>query len=253
MKRTIRPKHPASISPSLLARGVATALLGLSVAVQAQEVTSVASSDWADGSTWSDGQPPSPAFDYRISSGSTVFSTPTTVAGTFTRIFEGRSLTVSSGGALDLRSTAASNNVYVTYEIPDLHLEADSTLVLRAGEANANRTLTTSLSVGDSGTVYVDILSSNFNNNLTLASTSTLAGGANLDITIDRAGDMAGERAFIDVGSANNPYSGNWSVRTVNASSNTRRGLLYASAEMRSAAVRYHWITPSSSTGPWAA
>lgn len=199
----------------------------------AQTVNATANGSWANAATWSDNAPPSPDKDYVVGTGFQVTSPPVPSAGTYDSTFAGRSLTVLSGGTLALPSNSGSNNAAETLTIPNLVLDADSLLKVSAKSGNISRTLTTGIKLPDAGQVQwaLTISTSNsYTNSLTLDSGAHLAGGADIQVSVDALSVGGMDRRAIRIGSANNPFSGNWTVNSTNAVFGSKMGLLVAAA-----------------------
>jgi len=200
----------------------------------AQTVTAVTSGQWDQAATWSNSAAPSVNNNYVVGSG-IVLSSPSSGGNVSSWSFGGGSLTIQSGGALQLVSDSTSTSATPSYSIAGLTLNSGATLSLiqtSTGSGNVNRTLTTGLTLAPSGNVTLNTSSvaNSYNNGLILASTSVLSGGAEFDLNFNVTGQSGLKRKFLEVDSANNPYTGNWVVTSTNITAGTTLGGLYAGA-----------------------
>ncbi|OKP63708.1 hypothetical protein BTE77_35325, partial [Ensifer adhaerens] len=99
-----------------------------------------------------------------------------------------------------------------------------------AGAGNITRTLLSGLEVAASGSVTINNNDSSFNNNLSLDPTAILSGGADINLNFDLSGQTGLLRKYLRVSSANNPYSGDWNVTSVDITPLSKLGGLYANA-----------------------
>lgn len=198
---------------------------------QAQTINAVANGQWDDALTWSNIAAPSANNHYEIGSGFVVNS-PAATGGTVTQVFNGGSLTVANGGVLELLSNNLGPQAASIYNIENLTLSAGSRLALTAATGNIDRTLATPIRLAGTGTVTLsnNAGTSSFNNNLTLGPDATLSGTADFNLNFDVTGQSGINRKYLRVGSANNPYSGNWTVTSTNIAPGERQGSLYAGA-----------------------
>ncbi|HUA82187.1 MAG TPA: autotransporter outer membrane beta-barrel domain-containing protein [Dyella sp.] len=210
---------------------VAALLALLGWPVHAQTVSAVASGQWDTASTWSNGAPPSAGNNYVIGSGFVINSPPVPSAGTYNYAFAGGSLTVESGGTLEFASNNVSTGATARITIPNLVLDNGSSLYLKTKAGTTVYALQMGLSLPSSGTVTI------YNNNaggygvgLTLAATAVLSGGANINLNLNAAGYSGLTEKNMYVSSANNPFSGNWTVTSANIVAGSRQGGLIAGA-----------------------
>lgn len=210
---------------SLLALGIGM----LPSQVRAQTtIDAVSNGIWTSGATWSDGNPPSAGNNYFIGNGRTVSAPTVTGAGTSNRLFEGGPLTVGAGGTLRILSTqtTGTSNINATFG-SGLFLDSGSTLVDTA-TAGSNTSIRGNVTLASTGTVSFVQNSSQFTRSTTIV--NALSGGANFSLSINASNGANLNRTF-SVSSANNPYTGNWTVTSINASfNNLRLGQLRAAA-----------------------
>ncbi|WP_158621272.1 autotransporter outer membrane beta-barrel domain-containing protein [Dyella dinghuensis] len=171
---------------------------------------------------------PSAGNNYVIGSGFVVNTPPVGNATTLNYTFGGDSLTVQSGGTLQLRSSNASTTSHGNYTISGLTLQSGSSLTLSTGVGSIIYTLQTGLNLASSGSVTL------VNNNnaagyvvgLVLAPNSVLSGGANINLIFQANGQNGVLEKYMTVSSANNPYTGNWNVTAANSNANREAGLV---------------------------
>lgn len=169
------------------------------------QVTSVASSAWDVGTTWSDGLVPSAPSNYAID-GENVNTANLTANGT--RTFPGGGLTISSG-RLDLKVEHSGSVTAANFSIPGLALSGG---VLRSDASTGNSTLILQSPLAVSGTSAIEVRDGSFTNSLSLS--QGLSGSGLIQFSTDRSGNSGtGERAHLRVLGPANAYSGNWTVR----------------------------------------
>ena len=117
---------PPQFRLSPLYSAIALAILGLPARAQ---VSAVANGQWDQAVTWSNGAPATTGNAYVIGSGFLV-TTPPTAGGASTIPFNGDSLTVQSGGALQLLSNSGAQSSTPSFSIPGLVLDGGGTLSL---------------------------------------------------------------------------------------------------------------------------
>jgi len=210
---------------SLLALGIGM----LPGPVRAQTtIDAVASGIWTDGATWSDRNAPVAGNSYFIGNGLTVSSLTVTSAGTIARPFDGGLLTVGAGGKLQVVSTQSggTSNITATFG-GGLFLDAGASFVDTA--SNGSSTLVRgNVTLASTGTVSFIQGSGNFTHTTTIR--DTLSGGADISLSLNAVNGANLNRTFAVTG-ANNPYTGNWTVTSANASFPTLRlGQLSAGA-----------------------
>lgn len=213
------------ICASLLALGIGM----LPGEVRAQTtVNAIANGVWTDGTTWSDGNPPSAGNSYFIGNGRTVSSLAATGVGAIARPFNGGLLTVGAGGTLRVVSTQTSGTSNITATFGGgLFLDAGASLIDTASVASTTL-IRGNVTLANTGTVSFTQASGNFTRTTTIR--DTLSGGANISLSINAANGANLNRTFSITG-ANNPYTGNWTVTSTNASFSTLRlGQLNAGA-----------------------
>lgn len=230
-RQSIEPK-PRSFNRSYVYAAIVLSIFGSPA--HAQTVSAVASGQWDAANTWSDNAVPIASNNYLIGSGFVVNSPSVPVAGN-NATFTGGSLTVESGGTLVFPFNSGSTTT-TNYTIPNFTMESGSSLLLSSPIGSPGATtfnLLTGLNLASSGSVTI----SNSHNagslrvGLTFSSTAVISGGADINLNLDAA---SGNSAFlaknVTVSSANNPYSGNWIVTSINITPGIKQGALIANA-----------------------
>lgn len=211
---------------SCISAAMALGLFGNST--HAQTVTAIASGQSQAASTWSNGAAPNAGNNYVISSGFVVNTPPVGIATTLNYTFGGDSLTVQSGGTLQLRSNNNSTVSRGNYIIRNLTLESGSNLTLFTNVGTTIFTLQRDLNLASSGNVNLvnNNNASGFTVSLVLAPTAVLRGGANINLRFNANGQSGLPIKSMTVSSANNPYTGNWDVSATNTNANRQAGLI---------------------------
>ncbi|WP_199098414.1 autotransporter-associated beta strand repeat-containing protein [Dyella sp. ASV21] len=217
---------------SLLYRALMVGLAMSAPGLHAQTVSAVANGAWDAASTWSNGSVPSAGNSYIVGTGFNVNSPAVTASGNFSYNFGGSALAVQSGGTLSLPGSLSGGTATVGYTIPTLSMASGATLALTASVGSMDRTLQSGLSLASTGAATISIQNpaGSSNNSLTLSSGAALTGGADINLNIDANGQSGLFRKFVAINSANNAYSGNWTVTSTNATAGSQLGGLYAGA-----------------------
>lgn len=193
-----------------LAPALTSIMLAFSAApAHADAVTSTASGAWDAATTWSDGLVPVASNDYIIDG--EVLNTPN-LGANGTRTFTGNSLSITSG-RLDLKVEHTGSVTNAAFTIPSFSLSGGT---LRSDASTGNSTLNLNSPLAISGSSSIEIKDGSYTNALKL--NNGLSGSGLIALTTDRSGNAGtGERASLSVFGASNAYSGNWTVRCLDA------------------------------------
>ncbi len=172
---------------------------------------SIANGAWSAGTTWNHGLPAPVSgtqgngFQYLVQG----FTVSSNDPASNTQAMIGTSLSVGNGGVLDLARTHSLTLQTVTYNLPPLSLATGATLMFRASNGSSSHLISTPLTVNGNSTLR--ITGGNYANEAVLS--GALTGSGNLDLVSEtNAASSPGVVRLITVSSANNPYSGNWSL-----------------------------------------
>lgn len=172
---------------------------------------SIANGGWSTASTWNHGLPAPVSgtqgggFQYLVQG----FTVTSNDPASNTQSMIGTSLSVGSGGVLDLARTHSFTLQTVNYNLPPLSLGAGATLKFRASNGSSSHVVSAPLSVN--GNSSLRISGGNYANEATL--TGVLSGSGNLALVSEtNAASTAANIRQITVSSANNPFSGNWNL-----------------------------------------
>jgi len=211
---------------SCISAAIALGLFGNST--HAQTVNAVVSGQADAAATWSNGAAPDVRNNYVIGNGFVVNTPPVGYATTLNYTFGGDSLTVQSGGTLQLRSNNTSTTSRGNYIIRNLTLESGSNLTLVTNVGTTIFTLQRELDLASSGSVTLvnNNNASGFTVSLVLAPTAALRGGADINLRFNANGQSGAPIKSMTVSSANNPYTGNWNVSATNTNANRQAALI---------------------------
>ena len=175
-------------------------------------ITSIATGLWTDAATWNSAaaapitgtQNTGPGYSiagpHTVTSNNVASNTQALIAG---------SLRIKNGGVLDLARLHDGGNNNVSYNLPATTMENGGTLQFRA--SNGSSTHTTSAALTVSGATTLRITGGGYENIGNL--TGPLAGSGTLAVSSDtNAGGGPGFVRRISVNSANNSFSGNWTI-----------------------------------------
>lgn len=191
-----RDFHSATVAVILSWTGV-----GLS---HAADVTSTAAGDWSAAGVWSDAAAPSAANTY-IMDGEILNTGATTGNVTKTATFAGGSLTINAGELQLKRETTGIFNLTV----PAFTL-AGGSLVCDGNIYNATWNVLSDLDFALDTTSTLFLKDGQFEMNANL--NGALTGSGNVYLKSDRT-DASDDRSILSVTTADNPFSGNWSVQ----------------------------------------
>jgi len=195
------------------------------------QVIAQADGSWDAPATWANNAAPTSDLEYQVGSGFLVHSPTIPIYGSWTTTFEGRSLTIFPTGALRFWSESSSNNALEVLSIPQFTLLDGSRLELTSATGNIDRTLTTGIALDQAGRIDIAIVPTTttaFSNTLTLSAEAPLTGGSDVAIYADAIGQSGLSRRMLSIASADNQFTGNWSLLTVNGVFGSRMGVLEA-------------------------
>lgn len=177
----------------------------LAPSLHAAVITSSSSGSWASGAVWSDGNPAASGNDYVIGSGHRIES-PSAATATF----PGDSLTVGTGGILELyRDIGGSTGLSLTASVPNLTING-GTLRSRIGFATGNATLSSAVDFDGGGTIEVSTTYGTYSHTFTLNGAITGDGAVNVFRTSQGSG-----RTIVFNGDVTG-FSGDWSFSSTN-------------------------------------
>ena len=172
---------------------------------------SIASSAWSSASTWNHGlaAPVSGTqgngFQYLVQG----FTVTSNDPASNTQGMIGASLSVGSGGVLDLARTHSHTLQTVAYNLPPLSLGTGASLMFRASNGSSNHLISAPLTVNGNATLRIS--GGNYANEAVLS--GAIAGSGNLDLVSEtNAVSTPANIRQITVSSANNPFGGSWSL-----------------------------------------
>lgn len=180
-------------------------------------ITSIVNAAWNVGSTWTNGVAApvtgtqNSGDDYAVRH---VVTSNNTASNTQALI--GHGLRIESGGTLDLARLHASTNQNVSYSLPPVTLENGGTIQFRASTGSSTHTIPAALVNKGIGTLRIN--GGNYSNAAIL--TGALSGSGRLDlISTTNTGNVVGDLRQLSVNSANNSFTGSWTVNHAAASS----------------------------------
>ncbi|MEX1115305.1 MAG: LamG-like jellyroll fold domain-containing protein [Akkermansiaceae bacterium] len=121
----------------------------------------------------------------------------------------GGSLMIANNGVLDLARTHDNTLQTVSYNLPPITLNGPATIRFRASNGSSSHLLAAPLTVSGAGTLR--ITGGNYGNDATLS--GPLAGSGVLAVVSEsNAASVLGSVRQITISSADNPFTGNWTV-----------------------------------------
>ncbi|MGC4013111.1 MAG: zinc-dependent metalloprotease family protein [Luteolibacter sp.] len=172
-------------------------------------ITSIASSAWNVATTWTNNTAApttgtqGTGLDYAVAH--TVVSNDST---NNSQAMIGKSLRVQSGGILDLYRSHATTLQTITYNLPPLTLQDGSTIRFTAGTGSDLHVIPAT--VNTSGNTTLLINAGSYDNSARLS--GAVAGSGTLNVVCQSAAGAGTYVRTVSVTSANNTYSGNWTV-----------------------------------------
>jgi len=195
----MKPKSFSFLIPSII--------ICASAAPTAQgQVPSVAVGQWDAAATWADASVPAAGKNYKID-GENV-NAPNVASGTATRTFAGDALEVSAG-ELQLKVEHSGGITTGNYTIPSLSLTG-GTMVFDSSNGSTVWNLNSPIAFGTGSTSKLVLRDGNFETSANIK--EAITGSGNIVFEADRS-DTNDDRANLNVQSANNTFSGNWSAQ----------------------------------------
>lgn len=178
-------------------------------------ITSVASSAWNVGTTWNSGIAAPVTGTQNSGEGYSVAHTVTSNnTGSNTQALVAGSLRIAAGGILDLARLHATTNQNVSYNLPATTVEDGGTIQFRCSVGSSTHTVAAAFAF--SGNTTLRFNGGSYANEAKL--TGQLSGSGTVAVVSDtNAGSTTGTIRQISVNSANNPFTGNWTVTHVNS------------------------------------
>jgi len=194
-------------------------LLSLAVplagSLHAATITSIAGTEWDVATTWSSGAAApvtgtqGSGDDYVIASSFTVISND---SASNTQALIGQSLTIQSGGVLDLARLHASQTQTITWNLPPVTIQSGGELQFRGSTGSNTHTLAANIAV--SGNTTIDNTGGGYAQNVELS--GTFSGSGTVSTKTANSGNSTTTRVLA-LKSANSPFTGNWTVQHVNS------------------------------------
>jgi autotransporter-associated beta strand protein len=194
----MKPKSLSLLIPSII--------VCASAATSQGQVLSVATGQWDTAATWADAAVPSSGKNYKID-GENV-NAPNVASGTAIRTFAGDALEVSSG-ELQLKVEHSGGITTGNYTIPGLSLSGGS-LVFDASNGSTAWNLNSPIQFQTGTNSKLILRDGNFETSANIK--EAITGSGNIAFEADRS-DTNDDRANLNVQSANNTFSGNWSAQ----------------------------------------
>ncbi|BCU76537.1 LamG-like jellyroll fold domain-containing protein [Luteolibacter sp. LG18] len=190
-------------------------------------ITSIASSAWNVATTWTHNTAApttgtqGTGLDYAVAH--TVVSND---SASNSQALIGKSLRLQSGGVLDLYRSHGTTLQTVTYNLPPLTLQDGSTIRFTAGTGSDLHVIPAAITTSGSATLLIN--AGSYDNGASL--TGTLSGSGTLNVVCQSNAGSGTYVRTVSIGSANNPYSGDWFVNFTPTSSDDQTGLRASAA-----------------------
>ncbi len=178
-------------------------------------ITSIADGAWNLGTTWNSGVAAPTSGTQNTGNGYSVANVVTSNdANSNSQALVAGNLRVVNGGKLDLARLHATTNQNVSYNLPATTVQDGGTIQFRCSVGSSTHTVAAALAF--SGNTTLRLNGGSYANEAKL--TGPLSGSGTVAVISDtNAGATTGNIRQISVNSANNPFTGNWTVSHVNS------------------------------------
>lgn len=179
-------------------------------------ITSIAAGLWNDATTWNSGAAAPVTGTQNTGTGYAIGAHVVTSnnAASNSQALVAGSLRIRNGGTLDLARLHDGTNNNVSYNLPATTIESGGTLGFRASNGSSTHTVAAAISI--SGNATFQISGGGYENIGNL--TGVLSGSGQINVvSATNAGGGTGFLRRISVNSANNPFTGNWTVSHVDS------------------------------------